>query len=196
VSEPRRIFILDGHPDGARERFVHQLAEAYEEGAVSAGHQVIRKRLADLDVPLLRSKDDYQGDPPEHLRECLDAVDWAQHVTIVHPLWLGSMPAALKGLFEQLVRPGFAFSTNHLGRWPVRFWEGKTARIVVTMGMSKPAYWWFYGVGGSRSPQRVVLSTSGFRRVRTTLIGRAETMSPEERKKWVEKVRALGRTGS
>ena len=92
-----------------------------------------------------------------------------------------SMPAALKALIEQVVRPGFAFSTSRLGRWPVQFWRGKSARIVITMGMPKLAYWWYYGVGGRRSPQRVILATSGFKRIRTTLIERAETLSAAEK---------------
>lgn len=190
MSETKRIFVLDGHPDPAPDRFVHGLADAYCEGAGAAGHQLIRTRLADVEVPILRSKDDYRGDPPEHLRACIDAIDWAQHVTILHPLWLGSMPAALKGWFEQIVRPGFAFSTTQLGRWPVQFWEGKTARIVVTMGMPRLAYWWYHGV--RRNPQRAVLSTSGFRRIRTTLIGRAESMTPEQRERWMQRIRKLG----
>jgi putative NADPH-quinone reductase len=190
VSE-RRILIIDGHPDPAPDRFVHRLADAYQQGAVSAGHRVIRESVATLDVPLLRSKADYQGDPPEHLRRCIDAVDWATHVAILHPLWLGSMPAALKALFEQIVRPGFAFSTRRLGSWPVPFWRGKSARIVVTMGMPKLAYWLYYGIG-ARNPQRIVLATSGFKHIRTTLIGSAETMSDTDRAQWIVHVRTLG----
>lgn len=193
MSASRRVFVLDGHPDPAPERFVHRLAEGYEQGAHAGGHQVMRLRLADLDVPLVRGKDDYHGDPPEQLRACLDAIEWAQHVAILHPLWLGTMPAALKALFEQLVRPGFAFSTPRLGAWPVKFWRGKTARIVITMGMPRPAAWWLLGLGGASGPQRAILRSSGFRGVRTTLIGGAEGLSSEARSAWVARVAELGR---
>jgi putative NADPH-quinone reductase len=37
-------------------------------------------------------------------------IRWAQHLVIVIPLWIGTMPALLKGFFEQTVRPGFAMA--------------------------------------------------------------------------------------
>jgi putative NADPH-quinone reductase len=193
VSAKRRILVLDGHPDPAGERFVHQLADAYANAAKQAGHEVLRFRLADLNVPLITSKEDYRLDPPEQLRACLDAIDWAQHVVILHPLWLGTMPAALKALLEQLVRPGFAFSTAQLGQWPVKFWRGKTARVAITMGMPRLAYWWFFGGGGARNVQRFILKSCGFGRVRTTLIGGAETLSAAQRSAWLESLAAFGR---
>ena len=69
---------------------------------------------------------------------------WADHVVILYPLWLGSMPALLKALLEQVLRPGFAYSTLKLGKWPVKFLSGKTARIVITMGMPAPIYRWYF----------------------------------------------------
>ncbi|HET8696394.1 MAG TPA: NAD(P)H-dependent oxidoreductase [Gammaproteobacteria bacterium] len=36
-------------------------------------------------------------------------IAWADHLVMVYPLWLGEMPALLKGFFEQVLRPGFAF---------------------------------------------------------------------------------------
>ena len=50
---------------------------------------------------------------------------WADHVVILYPLWLGSMPALLKALLEQMLRPGFAYSTLKLGKWPVKFLRGQ-----------------------------------------------------------------------
>lgn len=192
MSGPRRVLVLDGHPDPAAERFVHQLADSYERAAREGGHEVMRLRVADVAVPVLRSRDDYHGDPPDSVRPFLDAIEWAQHVVVLHPLWLGTMPAALKALFEQLVRPGFAFSSPRLGAWPVKFWRGKTARLVITMGMPRAAYWWLLGTS-ARSPQRAILATSGFRRVRTTLIGSAERLSGDARRAWLQRVAELGR---
>jgi putative NADPH-quinone reductase len=33
---------------------------------------------------------------------------------IIYPLWLGAMPALLKGFFEQVFRPGFATLADEL----------------------------------------------------------------------------------
>ena len=39
-----------------------------------------------------------------------------EHLVIVFPLWLGDMPAVLKGFFEQVLRPGFAIGEAGQGR--------------------------------------------------------------------------------
>jgi putative NADPH-quinone reductase len=190
----RRILILDGHPDPAPERFVHALADAYREGAAAGRHEVQGIRLADVEFPLLRSQADYEkGEPAESVRRCQAVMDWANHVVILYPLWLGSMPAVLKGLLEQMLRPGFAFSTVHLGRGPVKLQGGKTARIVVTMGMPGWVYRWYFRAHSVRSLQRNILRFIGFRRVRATLIGAVATLNAGERKRCLEAMRELGR---
>jgi putative NADPH-quinone reductase len=190
----RNILILDGHPDASAPRFVHALAAAYQQGAVATGHQVHVIKLAELEFPLLRSQADYEkGEAVEAVRRCQDLMNWATHVVILYPLWLGSMPALLKALLEQMLRPGFAFSTLKLGRWPVKFMSGKSARIVVTMGM--PAFWyrWYFRAHSLRSLQRNILRFVGFRRIRATIVGSVASLTRAQREAWLEDLRALGR---
>jgi putative NADPH-quinone reductase len=189
----RRVLIFDGHPDPDAARFVHALAGAYREGAAAGGHEVLTVRVADIDFPLLRTQADYEkGDPIEAVRHCQSAFDWAEHVVIFYPLWLGGMPALLKALLEQMLRPGFAFSTLKLGRWPVKMQSGKSARIVVTMGM--PGWWyrWYFRAHSLRSLQRNILRFIGFRSVRATLIGSVTAISGQQRAQHLETMRALG----
>lgn len=40
---------------------------------------------------------------------CQASIRQADHLVIIHPLWLGSVPALLKGFLEQVFHPGFAF---------------------------------------------------------------------------------------
>jgi len=192
----QRILILDGHPDPAAERFVHALAAAYQQGAEEGRHEVVAIRVADLEFPLLRTQADYErGDPVGAVRRCQHAMDWATHVVILYPLWLGTMPALLKGLLEQSLRPGFAFSGRKLGRWPVKFFSGKSARIVITMGMPALVYRWYFRAHSLRSLRRNILRFVGFRRVRATLIGSVAALSEPRRQAWLENMRALGRAG-
>jgi putative NADPH-quinone reductase len=195
-SKSLNILILDGHPDPANERFIHSLATAYHEGAEQGGHQVQTIRIADLEFPLLRSQVDYEkGHPVEAVQRCQSAMDWATHVVILYPLWLGSMPALLKALLEQMLRPGFAFSAAKLGRSPVKFLSFKSARIIVTMGMPALLYRWYYRAHSLRSLQRNVLRFVGFRWIRSTLIGGVAGLDAAKRSAWLEKVRALGSDG-
>jgi putative NADPH-quinone reductase len=187
------VLILDGHPDPAAGRLVHALAEAYRQGAEKAQHPVQVVRVADLTFPLLRSQADYEKEEPvEAVRQVQHLVEWATHVVIFYPLWLGSMPALLKGLLEQMLRPGFAFSTKKLGRWRVKYMHGKSARIVVTMGMPAFLYRWYFRAHSLRSLQRNILEFIGFRRVRATIIGSAGSMTREQREAWLQKLRDLG----
>jgi putative NADPH-quinone reductase len=191
------ILILDGHPDPADARFVHALADAYRQGAEQAKYEVRIVRLADLTFPLLRSQADYEkGEPVEAVRQVQHLMNWATHVVIFYPLWLGSMPAMLKALLEQMMRPGFAFSTKKLGRWPVKYMSGKSARVVVTMGM--PGFWyrWYFRAHSLRSLQRNILRFVGFRRVRSTIIGSAGSMTRTQRESWLQNLRDMGETAA
>jgi len=189
----KRILIIDGHPDRTPERFVHALAEAYRQGAEANRHEVMTLRVADLGFPLLRTQADYEkGEPSEVVRRCQSLMDWATHVVILYPLWLGSMPALLKGLLEQVLRPGFAFSAQRLGRWPVKLQAGKSARIVVTMGMPGWLYRWYFRAHSVRSLQRNILHFIGFRRVRATMIGNVGNLSSNARQGYLKQMRELG----
>jgi putative NADPH-quinone reductase len=189
----QRILILDGHPDPSPDRFVHALANAYRDGAQAGNHAVMVIRATDVDFPLLRTQSDYEkAEPVDAIRRCQSAMDWATHVVILYPLWLGYMPALLKGLLEQMLRPGFAFSTRKLGRWPVKLQGGKSAHIVVTMGMPAFIYRWYFRAHSLRSLQRNILRFIGFRRVRATVIGSIATMNTAARAKYLEAMQALG----
>jgi putative NADPH-quinone reductase len=190
----RRILILDGHPDPSPDRFVHALASAYREGAEEAAHEVRTIRVADVDFTLLRTQADYEnGEPSDSVRSCQAVFDWASHVVILYPLWLGSMPALLKGLLEQMLRPGFAFSTLKLGRNPVKLQGGKSARIIVTAGMPGWVYRWYFRAHSLRSLQRNILHFIGFRRVRSTVFGGVASLDAASRTACMQTVRDLGR---
>lgn len=185
-----RIAIIDGHPDPDRERFVHGLADAYAEGA-SSHHEVRRVPLAELDFPLLRTMEDWQEGPlPAALTEAQEAISWAEHLVFLYPLWLGDMPALLKGFLEQVARPGFAFAYSDKG-FPKKLLKGRSARVVVTMGMPGFFYRLFYRAHSLKSLERNILSFVGIRPVRHSVIGSVES-SPKYREHWLDRMRALG----
>jgi len=103
----KRILVIQGHPDPAATHFGHALADAYVESARAAGHEVQIVKVAELDFPLLRSKDEWDhGTLPPALQPVQQAIRWAEHLVFFFPLWLGGMPALLKGFLEQVARPG------------------------------------------------------------------------------------------
>lgn len=196
ATMPKRILILQGHPDPAGGHFCHALAEAYAEGARQAGHEVQVAPAANLDFPLLRSQREFESGPvPPALQPWQAAIGAADHLLIIYPLWLGSMPALLKGFLEQVLRPDFAFDKAATGRmWKKRL-TGKSARILVTMGMPALAYRWYFGAHSLKSLERNILGFAGIKPIRETLIGMVETLDEAKRRNWLEKLREFGRQG-
>jgi len=190
---PRQIVIIQGHPDPAENHFCHALARAYAEGAKQAGHHVSEVEVAGLSFPLLRTQEAFEGgEVPDDIRKTQETIAKAEHIVIVYPLWHGTMPALLKGYFEQVFRYGFAMDKGDLNRMPRGLLTGKSARIVVTMGMPAIIYRWYFGAHSLKSLERNILRLAGIRPIRETLIGRVHALKPEKREKWLTKMRALG----
>ncbi len=189
----RRIAIIQGHPDPAGGHFCHALAEAYAAGAEEAGHAVRTLAVAGLEPPFLRSKAEFdEGAPPAPLQAAQETIAWADHLVIVYPLWLGTMPALLKAFFEQVLRPGFAIEFE--SAWRIRkLLKGRSARIVVTMGMPALAYRWLFRAHSLKSLERNILRFCGIGPIRESLVGTVEGLPPDRRQRWLDRMTALGR---
>jgi putative NADPH-quinone reductase len=192
--EPHRILLIQGHPDPAGGHLGHALADAYAEGAAAAGHAVRRTEVARLDFPLLRTQADWQhGAVPPALLPAQRDLLWAQHVVIFFPLWMGDMPALLKGFLEQVARPGLNGEPTAEGSLPPKGLKGRTARVVVTMGMPAVVYRYFFRAHSVKSLERNILGMVGIAPVHETLIGLVERLGPHGVDKWRDRLRKLGR---
>lgn len=192
----RRILVLQGHPDASDAHWGHALADAYVQAAQEAGHEVRVIRIADLAFPLLRSKAMWESEElPPALRPAQDAILWAGHVVLFFPLWLGGMPAATRGFLEQVLRPGFALAKPGEGGIGAKLLKGRSARIVVTMGMPALVYRWYFRAHSLKALERNILGFVGMAPIHETLIGEVEGMSDSRRRQWLRKLAALGRKG-
>jgi len=193
----KQIAIIQGHPDPRGNHYGHALAEAYAKGAARAGHEIRVVDVARLDFPLLRTKEDFEhGDLPDAIREAQAAIRWAGHLVIVFPLWGGSMPALLKGFLEQVFRPSFVGDQAGVGQSWKRPLKGKTARVVVTMGMPAWLYRWYFFAHSLKSLERNILAFVGIGPIKETLIGGIGAMDQKSRGGWLEAMRTLGREGN
>lgn len=190
---PRQSTIIQGHPDPGGNRFCHALADAYAEGAASVGHNVMRVEVAQIDFPMLRTQQEFErGRLPEALVEPQDAIVSAHHLVMVFPLWHGTMPALLKGFLEQVMRPGVALEYRKHG-FPQGLLAGRSARIVVTMGMPALIYRWYFRAHGVRGLERSILRFSGMAPVRETLFGMVDTAGDAKRRQWLDRIRDYGK---
>jgi len=193
----KRILLVQGHPDPAERHLNHALAQAYAAGAIDAGHELRRTEVALLDFPLLRSKSEWEaGALPAGLAQAQADIAWAEHLVFFFPLWLGGMPALLKGFLEQVARPGFALSKAQAGQMPEKLLKGRSARLVVTMGMPAAVYRWYFRAHSLKALERNILGFVGIGPIRETLIGMVEDMEPAQRDEWLTKMRSLGTDGA
>ena len=190
----KRIVVIQGHPDSAAPHLLHAMADTYAKAAQEAGHEVRRIDVAALDFPLLRRPDDFEtGTPPASLDQARADLVWAEHWVILFPLWLGTLPALLKAFFEQTFRPGFAMQRVDHG-FPKKLLKGRSAHVIVTMGMPSLFYRWVYGAHGVRAFEQNILRFAGIAPIRRTLIGPPPS-SREKGERLLAKMRTLGAAG-
>jgi NAD(P)H dehydrogenase (quinone) len=186
----KTITIILGHP--AKASYCRALAEHYRQGAEAAGHQVHFLALSDMQFdPILH--EGYSEEQPleADLEQAQNAIKASDHLVIIHPLWMGMMPALLKGFFERVFTRGFAYDEKK-GLFSGALLKGKTARVIVTMGMPGWFFRWFYCAHSTASLKRNILHFCGIRPVRVTYYGLIEAVCDEKRMKWLEAVRTLG----
>ncbi|SKA32728.1 NAD(P)H-dependent oxidoreductase [Consotaella salsifontis] len=186
------VLLIQGHPDPDAQRLSRRLALAYQEGAEDGGHDVITLDLASLNFPMLRStRDGDFSQAPGILRFAQDELRWCDHLGVFFPIWHGAMPALLKAFWEQVLRPGFAFELRG-ARVPRKLLDGRSARIVATMGMPALAFRLVHGAHGIAVLEKSVLGVSGFYPIRRTLIGRVEGIGEARLARYQKKLRRYG----
>lgn len=195
----RRIFILVGHP--ARESSAGSLADEYESGAREAGHEVRRMNLADLafDPILHEGYKEIQPLEPD-LVAVQENMKWAEHIVILYPNWWCTMPALLKGMFDRMYLPGFAFrfkkdAEGNQTIWWEKMLTGRSAHVVVTTGTHPWVVRFLFG-DYTNEIKRGILGFGGISPVRVTTIGPCDSASERQKERWRQKFYKLGKKGA
>jgi putative NADPH-quinone reductase len=185
-----QIVIIVGHAQ--RGTYCEALAEAYRRGAEAAGHQVTVCNTAIMNFdPVLRGGyRELQPLEPD-LAAARTAILASDHLVLIFPLWLGTLPAIFKGFLERVIQPDI-FEPAKTEKFATP-WKGKSARIVMTMGMPGFIYRWYYGAHALKMLKRNILAFLGVGPIRSTIHGMIKDVSAERREGWLEEMEALGR---
>jgi len=188
----KRILIIDGHPDADRSRLCHALADAYAKSARDSGGEVRLLTVAEAEFPVLRTAQDF-ATPPDApaIKSARSDIAWADHLVFVFPLWLGGAPALLRAFLEQVARAGFVAETD--GRGIRQKLKGKSARLIVTMGMPALIYQLVFHAHGVKNIMQGVLGFGGIAPIHLTLFGAVETSTPAAHATRLKRVAALAR---
>jgi len=132
------------------------------------GHAVRRINLSDFDLASIKSTEDFNyGKVSDFTREAQDAIKWADHILLIFPHY------SKKGS-------------------PGKLLKGKSADIVVTMGMPTVAYNGYYFSHGTRNLRRNILYLCSIKPVHLTYFGGVDNVKPKTLKKWFDKMHYLG----
>jgi NAD(P)H dehydrogenase (quinone) len=185
-----RIAIIVGH--ARTEIFCEALGEAYARGARAGGHDVEIFVTSKMKFdPVLHEGFERVQPLERDLQAAHDALRAADHLVVIFPLWMGSMPSILMGFFERVFQPDLAADIKK-GKI-LKLLKGKSARIIVTMNMPSMVFRWWYRAHGLKVLKRNVLRLVGVGRIRSTLHGDVDGGGAERRKQWLLDAEALGR---
>lgn len=187
----KKIVIILGHPQ--RDSFCGALADAYRDGADKSGASIEFIAIGDLqfDPILHEGYRAVQALEPD-LAQAQLAIREADHLVVVTPTWWASVPALLKGFFDRVFLPGYAFKYRENSSLWNRLLAGRSARIVVTM--DAPGWYNFlvYRNSVQNTLRQGILRFCGFKPVSVTTISGVKGMSADQRNVAIEKVRRLG----
>ncbi len=190
----KKILVLLGNPD--TESFSGELATVYEQAARQAGHEVVRVNISDLKFdPILHKGYRVIQELEPDLKDMQEKWRWAEHIVIVYPNWWCTMPALLKGLFDRMYLPGFAFNFEKPSGKLIQRLKGKTARVIVIAGTQSPFMTWLKYGDCTNEILHGILGFAGIK-ARASAFGPCDRMTEEGRTKWKAKVARLGKCGN
>ncbi len=185
----KKIFILIGHPD--KISFNKELAEFYAKGALSQKNEVRIKSLADLSFdPILHRGYREIQELEKDLVDVQEDIKWCDHFVVVYPSWWSTMPALLKGFFDRIWLPNFAFKFHPNGLWWQGLFKGKTARVFVTSD-AHPLFTRIIFGDTTNEIRKGILWFSGFS-VSVKKIGPLKRISENKKEKWRNKMYKWG----
>lgn len=185
-----RVAVIVGH--ARKDTYCEALGEAYRRGAEAAGATAslwVTSKLA-FDPVLHEGFEKVQALEPD-LAAVREAVLAADHLVIVFPLWLGTLPAILKGFLERLLQPDLVEPSKQ-GKF-VQVLKGKSARVVVTMGMPAFVYRWWFGPHAVKMLKHNILGFMGVKPVAFSIFGSIEAIGQKGREKHLAEMEAWGR---
>lgn len=187
----KKILVILGHPD--KDSFCGTLARTYVESAMASGSEVRELQLGELkfDPILWKGYNRIQELEPD-LVKAQELIQWSNHMVFVYPNWWGTMPALLKGFFDRVFLPGFAFKYRDNSAFWDKLLAGRTAQLIVTMDTPPWYYRLIYRRPGHNEMKRTILGFCGIKVVRITELAIVRNSVPQMREKWVSIVERLG----
>lgn len=189
----KKIVVILGHPDSGS--FCASLAQEYVQSAEQAGNEVQYFKLGEIEFdPILRFGYKQRQNLEPGLEAIKNAILWSNHLVFVYPVWWGSVPALLKGMFDRVFLPGFAFKYRDNSQFWDRLLAGRSAHAIATMDTPPWYFRWVYSRPAHNQMRKTILEFTGIKPVKITSFGPVRYASESKRQGWLEKVRRYAAT--
>ncbi|MDR0888963.1 MAG: NAD(P)H-dependent oxidoreductase [Coriobacteriales bacterium] len=171
----------------------HPYAESYNAALFKAYVDNIDRDYCDVETleldklgfdPVLRMGYSHRMPQDDDIDRSQELVKWADHIVFFYPIWFSNMPSLLKGWFERVITPKFAYNMKGLGT--IKHLSGRTAEVFVTCDSPDFVYHFF------RLPQWEVgnrlLSMAGIKIHGFHICGSTHKKTQEQREAYIQKV--------
>lgn len=190
-GDGKRILMIFGSPKQGG--LSQALGAAYAQGARDQGHVVRQLKLGEMQFdPILRDGYDQSQTLEPDLLEAQRLIHWAEHLVFVYPVWWGGIPALLKGFFDRVFLPGFAFRYRNRSQLWDKLLSGRSADLLVTLDTPPWYFRWIYGAPAHRQMVRTILGFCGIRTRRLAEFAPVRPSNEQQRQAWLRKAEALG----
>jgi len=179
-----KILVINAHP--SQKSLTAKLAQIYAEHS-----RGVLVHLSDLkfDPILYEGYREIQELEPD-LKKIQNAIEKADHLVFVSPVWWGSVPALFKGFLDRVFLPGFAFKYRKGSSLWDKLLIGKTADILL---LSDGPSWWnqlVYGDPAVKMLKKAVLEFCGVK-VKVTKFGEIKNSTEQSRELMFQKVKKI-----
>jgi putative NADPH-quinone reductase len=183
--DKRKVLVVLGHPYA--ESYNAAMFNAYVQGIDTEHCEVQALELGKLGFdPVLRMGYSHRMPQDDDIDRSQELVKWADHLVFFYPAWFSNMPSLLKGWFERVITPKFAY--NMKGLSTIKHLAGRTAEVYMTS--DSPAF--IYHV--FRLPQWEIgnrlLSMAGIRIHGFHIFGGTHKKTDEQRAAYLKKIAA------
>ncbi|CAM4077472.1 NAD(P)H-dependent oxidoreductase [Zobellia nedashkovskayae] len=179
--------IIYAHPNVASLNF--HLKQTVAQTLEQQNHEVVIRDLYNLNFnPILSLKDmsgQRKGEVSKDVKKEQEYISWAEHITLIYPIWWTGMPAIMKGYIDRVFSYGFAYRYD--AGIQKGLLKGKQTTIINTHGKSQAEY---ESIGMDKALSLTsdtgVFEYCGLEIEQHFFFDQADRLSPERIQEWTE----------
>ena len=121
------------------------------------------------------------GEPEEDITRSQEKIKNANHIILITPIWWSTYPALLKGFFDRVLMPNFAYKYEKGKDLPTKLLNGKTAELILLS--DAPAWYrkFIMGDPAAKILKRDILGFCGIKVKKVRRIGNVCALSQSDR---------------